>query len=144
MFQPGGRGSDAGVLALAPSFGALPLPGRLRFDAAPLAYALARADLCVDLGDRIGSRDWWRGFATLVALAATVWLGGANLTRVPVAVRPALTPAQAEDARPDAIAPLALGAATGRFTAPASLASYATRPPGQARRPSPWRGRSSP
>ncbi len=55
---------------------------------------------------------------TLGALAAAMLAGGVNLTRLPVPVRAPLTPAQAEDARPDTFAPLALGATTGRFTAP--------------------------
>ena len=132
MFQPGGRGADAALAddTWYPGFGAVDNQHRPvafagsqpvrapRFGSTALLERLATTEVCVDLGDRIGSREWWRGVATLGALAAAMCLGGLSLTRLPDPVRAPLTPAQAEDAHADAIAPLALGARTGRFTAP--------------------------
>ncbi len=128
MFQPGGRGSDAALAddGFFQGFGivavrdvARPLPALVaRFHRSGLADRLATTEWCPDLGDRIGSRDWWRGFATLGALVAATLVAGLHVTRLPDPVRAPLTPAQADDARPDALAPLARGAATGRVTAP--------------------------
>ena len=114
MFQAGGR-----------SFGAaLALDGVSGFDLGRRSTApawldrLRAADLSVDLGADLGSGRWWRGLATVALLAATMLYAGARITPLPDAVQPALTGAEADDARPDAIAPLALGATTGRYTAP--------------------------
>ena len=93
-------------------------PSRRRFDHNALIDRLASADIAIDLGDGIGSRTWWRGTATLALLSVATLYAGAQMKPLPVPVRGAMTPAQYDDARPDSIAPLALGAATGRFTAP--------------------------
>ncbi len=77
--------------------------------------SLAHMDfhLTVDLGRDIGSRRWWLGLATLSALTAAA-IGSTTLSPgLPARPIAALTPAQAELARPQAIAPLALGGATG-------------------------------
>ena len=123
MFQPGGRGGDSAFNAdgMLPGFNVFqpaPLPRWTPPQTAEWRNTLDLADLRVDLGDRIGSRDWWRGLATLGILCTAMLLGSVHVARLPAAVRAPLTPAQADDAQPDAIAPLALGAATGRFTAP--------------------------
>ena len=77
--------------------------------------------LHLDLGDAIGSRRWWLGGSVLLALCAGAIYTGGRIPALPVSTHPALTPAQFEDARPDAIGPLARGAVTGRATAPSHL-----------------------
>lgn len=73
-----------------------------------------RLDLVVDLGARIGSRQWWRGLATCAALcggAIALWPGMPALdgpTPAPFA------PAQYDEARALGISPLAYGADTGK------------------------------
>ncbi|WP_419816768.1 M23 family metallopeptidase [Glacieibacterium sp.] len=83
-----------------------------------VAHRLSALDLRIDLGDRIGSRDWWRGAATVIALTAVTIFAGTLPVPLPVAVDAPMTAAQADDARPDTILPLALGGTTGRFVAP--------------------------
>ncbi|WP_076070207.1 M23 family metallopeptidase [Sphingomonas montana] len=85
---------------------------------------VADLELVVDLGADIGSRTWWRGLATCTALcasAACFWPAMPTLT--PAAPAP-LTAAQWQEARALSIAPLALGADTGRRMA----ATGAVRP----------------
>ncbi len=132
MFQAGGRGFGAVAVAdgYAAPFGRGPV---LRgFSPTTILDRLAATEIAIDLGDEIGSRSWWRGALTLSLLATTVLYVGARPTALTVPVRPALTPAQVDDARPDTIAPLVLGAATGRFTAPTArvraLAEIPERP----------------
>ena len=70
-------------------------------------------DLVVDLGAQIGSRTWWRGLATCTALCgATLFLapGVKALPEMP----PAMDQSQWDEARAQAIAPLAYGGDTGR------------------------------
>lgn len=85
--------------------------------------AIHDLDLVVDLGARIGSRDWFRGLATCVALCA-----------VPISLFPDFGPltgvspapmaeAQWQEARAIAISPLGLGADTGRRMAPTDVAA---------------------
>jgi len=84
--------------------------------------AIHDLDLAVDLGARIGSREWFRGLATCVALCA-----------VPISLFPSFGPlpgispapmaeAQWQEARAIAISPLGLGADTGRRMAPTDVA----------------------
>ena len=117
MFQPGGRGRDLTATAdgFFPSFSG-PAFDRVKFDRR--IEKLAGFDLRVDLGDRIGSLAWWRGAATLGALATAMVFAGGQVKPLPVPVTAGLTSAQADDARPDTILPLALGGTTGRFVAP--------------------------
>ena len=77
-------------------------------------------DLVVDLGQRIGSRDWWLGLGLVATLCLSAIGAGSHLTPLPAAFHP-MTPAQADDARPDSIAPLANGATTGRLATPTRL-----------------------
>lgn len=95
-----------------------PLWAGWQFGADRLLLALARHDLAVDLGHRIGSRGWWRGFATLGALAGTIAVLGLQMPPIIGAVPHAVSPAVLEERAADAIAPLADGAHTGRSTAP--------------------------
>ena len=123
LFQPGGRGGD---LAIGGSFAsAWPLASpRIAPLTSPFGRALDRlvvSDFAVDLGDRIGSRTWWRGAATLVCLCGAMLLGGTP-SRVLAPVAAPATSVQIDDAVPDMIAPLALGATSGRSTAPTRFA----------------------
>jgi len=75
-------------------------------------------DLAIDLGDRIGSRRWWLGLGSCVGLcgiAAGLALQVAPLTG---GIQTAPSPAALDAQRPQAIAPLARGAATGTSTLP--------------------------
>ncbi len=75
-------------------------------------------DLVVDLGQRIGSRDWFRGFATCAALCYSAWSFAPAIEPL-AGVSPAPLPeAQFEESRALAISPLAYGADTGRRMAP--------------------------
>jgi murein DD-endopeptidase MepM/ murein hydrolase activator NlpD len=75
---------------------------------------LLAVDWVPDLGQRIGSREWWRGLATCTALcAATISL--APPFRPMVAAVPApLAGTEWDEARAQGIAPIAWGADTGR------------------------------
>lgn len=77
-----------------------------------------QADLVIDLGRRIGSREWWQGLATCTALcvAAGMFAPGFHPLELPSAAP--LSEAQWQEASASAIAPLAYGADTGRRTAP--------------------------
>ena len=75
----------------------------------------ADLDLVPDLGARIGSRDWWRGAATLSALCASAILLSPGLHRtIPGTVPARFSPSVWENARAQTIAPLAWGGDTGR------------------------------
>lgn len=75
-------------------------------------------DLVVDLGQRIGSTEWLRGFVTCTALCYAAWSLGAPLAPLPGASPPPLSEPQLEQVQALAFAPLALGADTGRRMAP--------------------------
>ena len=102
--------------------------GLRRADAAPEPAPswrdrLALLDLVPDLGDNIGSGEWWRGLATLTLLC------GAAISTFP-GVKPleqpavALNAADFTEARAQMIVPLAFGGDTGRHMA----ATDAVRP----------------
>ena len=75
-------------------------------------------DLVVDLGQRIGSLEWFRGFATCAALCYAAWSLTPSFGAIP-GVSPAPMPdAQFEEAQALTIAPLAYGGDTGRRMAP--------------------------
>jgi murein DD-endopeptidase MepM/ murein hydrolase activator NlpD len=110
----GGGAAAIGTRAFAP-------PHRTR--------APARFDLVVDLGQRIGSREWWRGLATCTALCAAalsltprfhVWAG---------AVPAPLSEAQESELRAQAIAPQAYGADSGRRVMPTALVEHLSDTP---------------
>lgn len=136
MFQTAGRGFGGALVAdgFVPVIGS----GRFasgavrRFDGTALRERLAATEVAIDLGDGIGSRAWWRGLATLALLSVTLVYVGAHPTALTDPVRGVMTPAQSDDARPDAIAPMAMGAATGRYVAPGvrvrALADIPERP----------------
>jgi murein DD-endopeptidase MepM/ murein hydrolase activator NlpD len=75
-------------------------------------------EISTDLGDAIGSRSWWLGFAACLSLTGTAVVLGTMVAPIPALRRPVMTPVQREAVRPQAIAPLALGGATGRVNLP--------------------------
>jgi murein DD-endopeptidase MepM/ murein hydrolase activator NlpD len=127
-----GSGSGVGALALDGGFGrpaARPPFGQKLDD---LRGRTGRFDLVVDLGQRIGSRTWLRGFATCFALCYGAWSLGAGVQPLWGRSPPPLGDLQFEESRAIAIAPLAYGADTGRRMAPtqavATLAESPERP----------------
>ena len=86
-----------------------------------LRDAVARTDWVPDLGQDIGSRTWWRGAATCVALIAAAWTTRPGFPPVLGYAVPVATGTALEETRTQAIAPLGLGAATGRRVAASGL-----------------------
>lgn len=83
--------------------------------------ALAQADWAPDLGQDIGSRTWWRGLATCAALCWGAWQLNPGLPAITGDLPVAADRAGLEEARTQGIAPLALGATTGRRMAATAL-----------------------
>ncbi len=80
-----------------------------------LRIAAQRIDWVPDLGAQIGSRTWWRGLATCTALIGATYALSPGLNRPIIGNVPApLTDSEWDEARTQSIAPLALGASTGR------------------------------
>ena len=72
----------------------------------------------VDLGDQIGSRRWWLGLATCFGLCATALTFGTMVVPLVPQQRAMPLPSEAEQYRTAGIAPLAMGAGTGRAVLP--------------------------
>jgi murein DD-endopeptidase MepM/ murein hydrolase activator NlpD len=90
----------------------------------------ADLDLAPDLGARIGSLTWYRGVATCLGLCAlTVLLAPGFETPIYGTVAPALTGADWDAARAQAITPLAQGATTGYRVAATKLVAPLTDTP---------------
>ncbi len=77
------------------------------------ADRLADVDWTPDLGARIGSRDWWRGLATCTSLIAAACFLAPGIRPIAGTTPAPLAGADWDDARAQAIAPLAWGATTG-------------------------------
>jgi murein DD-endopeptidase MepM/ murein hydrolase activator NlpD len=77
-------------------------------------------DLVVDLGVRIGTREWFRGVATCAALCYGAWSLAPEASAMPGASPAPIPQAHRAEARALGIAPLALGADTGKRMAPTS------------------------
>ncbi|MBU3078025.1 M23 family metallopeptidase [Sphingomonas sp. XMGL2] len=88
--------------------GTAPAPAR------PLRARLDDFDLLVDLGADIGSRTWWRGFATCLGLCGAALSFAPGLPALEMPGGATLGEAQYQEMRADGIAPLAYGADTGR------------------------------
>lgn len=126
--EEAGFGHGGGAAALA-------LDGGLRRSLGLTAPALAlpeltgwRAavhdlDLVVDLGARIGSRHWFRGLFTCVALCAAPIALFPSFGPLPGLSPAPMAEAQWQEARAIAISPLGLGADTGRRMAPTDMAA---------------------
>jgi murein DD-endopeptidase MepM/ murein hydrolase activator NlpD len=104
-----GQGSGAATLAIEPKSSGL--SEALRKTLA--AERWREFNLVVDLGSQIGSKDWWRGAATCAALCAATLLLAPGVEAIPTSHQ-SLTEAQWDEARAQAITPLALGGDTGR------------------------------
>lgn len=125
------QGLEGAGGAAAAVFGRAPMPLSARPpSAAAWADALGRIDLVPDLGADIGSRTWWRGAATCVALIAATWQLSPGFSRpLYVAAAPTLTGSDWEEARAQSIAPLALGGNSGRrFAATAAVVPLTDTP----------------
>ncbi len=111
-----GTGSSGGAATL--SFGqALPLGAREPSGRRGLGHwreRVADLDLVVDLGARIGSREWWRGLATCTFLCGGMIATTPGLSPLPGTVPATLPEAQWQEARALGFSPLALGGDTGR------------------------------
>ena len=108
----GGNGAlsfDRAIPAFAPRFGRAQRSERPNpFDA---------IDFVPDLGRDIGSRTWWRGVATCVALIALGIGLGPRLSPLPTGAPRAMSAAVWDESRSLSIAPLAFGADSGRHMA---------------------------
>jgi murein DD-endopeptidase MepM/ murein hydrolase activator NlpD len=96
---------------------------------APARAAPEPFSLVVDLGARIGSRDWIRGAATCFALCYAASAFWPSLASTPGLSPAPLAADQWEEARAMAITPLALGADTGRRMAPTDAVQPLMAPP---------------
>jgi murein DD-endopeptidase MepM/ murein hydrolase activator NlpD len=119
MYLPEGQGaSGAATIALRPTAPTRLIPrDRLRRG----IERASQVELVVDLGQRIGSREWWVGLVTCTALCAVAGSFAPAFRPVPGRVAAPLAPAQAEEMRAQAIAPQAFGADTGRRLAATRL-----------------------
>ena len=125
-YLPESEGFGGGAIALEPG-----RTGRL-LDRHSLRRGLDRAadlDLLVDLGSRIGSREWWRGLATCTALCGAAIAFAPGITPLPAPAAPALGERQQQEMRVQAIAPSAYGADTGRRMAATNLVERLTDTP---------------
>lgn len=75
-------------------------------------------DLVVDLGQRIGSREWFRGLITCTALCYAAWSFAPDMGPIAGFAPEPFPDAQFEQVRSLGIAPLAYGGDTGRRMAP--------------------------
>ncbi len=79
-------------------------------------------DWVPDLGAQMGTLTWWRGLATMTGLAGAAFALNPGLGRPIAGISPApLAGSDWEEDRAQAIAPLALGASTGRRMAETGL-----------------------
>jgi len=110
-----GPGGGAAVLTLDRTLAVFPVDtSPLRTFLRDLRHRIEDIELVVDLGARIGSREWFRGAFTCFALCASAWSLGPSFNALPGTQPAPMAPAQWEEARALAITPLAFGADTGR------------------------------
>jgi murein DD-endopeptidase MepM/ murein hydrolase activator NlpD len=86
---------------------------RLTDDWQRLRRAAAHGDIDLDLGSAIGSRRWWIKLAACMALVGGALVAGSIVPPLYEAMPAPLTPAQHDEARAYAVAPLAFGAVSG-------------------------------
>lgn len=89
-----------------------PRPAPTRWER--LRDGAARIDWTPDLGCDLGSRTWWRGLATCALLCAGTWTLRPDIGPLLGDAPAPLTGATLDEARAQAIAPLAWGGGTGR------------------------------
>ena len=112
------------------SAGALVLARPNRFPAlGEVVDRLVGSDLVVDLGARIGSREWYRGLFTCLGLCTAAGMMTPTFKPIDFMPQTPMPAAVREEARVQAIAPLALGGDTGRRLAATSLVEPLTDTP---------------
>ena len=115
-----GEGGGSAVRALDAGIGLAPLSrgfGRKRDVEgrwSELEARLADVDLVPDLGARIGSREWFRGLATCAVLMSAAWALSPGFRPVDGLSPQSMGADSWDEARAQSIAPIALGADTGR------------------------------
>lgn len=117
MYQRSEHGFGHGGGAVALSMDAAPAPAASIDPATFIQNLRARAaelDLVVDLGARIGSREWFRGLATCSALCTAAIALAPGASPLVGATDAPLSAAQWDEARALSFSPLAHGADTGR------------------------------
>jgi len=138
LFQSGGPGFTGNSRSAGGSAGALVLVKPNRFQALgwliddPVAGAadrLAGIDLVVDLGARIGSREWFRGLFTCLGLCAAAGMMAPSFKPISFVAEAPLDTRHYDEARALAIAPLGLGGDTGRRLAATSAVEPLTDTP---------------
>jgi len=131
QFTDIGGGSASGTAAIAldrAAFGATARPTfgtRTQARQAPVWDV----DLVVDLGQRIGSGQWFRGLFTCTALCYAAWSLAPGFEPIAGATPAAFPEAQFGEVRALTIQPLALGADTGRRMAPTDAVEPLTQTP---------------
>lgn len=93
------------------------LPGFDRLIDSPIGSAvdrLAGSDLVVDLGARIGSREWFRGLFTCLALCTAAGMMTPTFKPIRLPAEAPMSAAHMQQARSLSIAPLGLGGDTGQ------------------------------
>lgn len=127
----GGSGASGGALWLARAQQSDPGTGLSRTFQTGSAAAQAPQDwrsrvrywaedvnLVPDLGQNIGSREWWRGAATCFALCAAALSLRPGFEPLPAAPEAPMPQANYDEFRSQMITPLALGADSGRHMGP--------------------------
>jgi len=79
-----------------------------------LRHRIAAIDWVPDLGQRIGSADWWRGLLTCTALCVATAALSPGFRPIAGSVPAPVSGAEWDEARAQAIAPIGWGADTGR------------------------------
>ncbi|SMF63135.1 Murein DD-endopeptidase MepM and murein hydrolase activator NlpD, contain LysM domain [Allosphingosinicella indica] len=125
----GGPAAGAAALSLDHAIGRPRAPKGFGTRVSDLQDRSRDLEFVVDLGVRIGSREWLRGLATCTALCFAAWSFAPGLEPIAVASTPKLTDAQWEESRALAIAPLAFGGDTGRRMAPTDAVEPLTDTP---------------
>ena len=126
----GGSASGGAALALGdPLYGAPSARPSFGQRGQDLRARAGELDLIVDLGQRIGSGEWFRGLFTCAALCYAAWSLGPSLEALPGASPMPYPEAQFEESRALAIAPLGLGGDTGRRMAPTDAVEPLTESP---------------
>lgn len=130
QISPNGTASLSLGNVLAPqSFNA----DRLRALAQKARHWIEDTEFVVDLGSRIGSREWMRGAATCFGLCAAALSLAPSFDPLPGANPAPLAPAQWEEARALTISPLAYGADTGRRMGATAAVEYLAETPDRPR-----------
>ena len=125
--EDAGFGHGGGAAALALDGGLRRSFGNLAAPIEPILTgwraAIHDLDLVVDLGSRLGTREWFRGAATCLALCAAPIAFFPSFGPVTGIAPAPMADSQWQQARAQAISPLGLGADTGRRMAPTDAAA---------------------